>query len=70
MFRVLRSSAGAGKTHSLVKHYLEACLRTDDPAAYRRVLALTFTNKAAAEMKARVIDYLERLARGGSLMLR
>jgi len=63
MFRVLRSSAGAGKTHSLVKHYLELCLRSDDPAAYRRVLALTFTNKAAAEMKERVLGYLERLAR-------
>ena len=64
MFLVLHSSAGAGKTHALVKHYLGHCLRGDDHGAYRQVLALTFTNKAAAEMKERVIGYLERLAKG------
>lgn len=64
MFQVLHSSAGAGKTHALVKHYLAHCLSGDDPAAYRQVLALTFTNKAAAEMKERVMQYLEALAAG------
>ena len=63
MFTVLHSSAGAGKTHALVKHYLEHCLATEEVAAYRRVLALTFTNKAAGEMKERVIGYLEKLAK-------
>lgn len=63
MFKVLRSSAGAGKTHALVKHYLTLCLRTDNATAYRQVLALTFTNKAASEMKERVLRYLEQLAR-------
>jgi ATP-dependent helicase/nuclease subunit A len=62
MFQVLHSSAGAGKTHALVKYYLGHCLRGDDPAAYRQVLALTFTNKAAAEMKQRVLHYLDDLA--------
>jgi ATP-dependent exoDNAse (exonuclease V) beta subunit len=65
MFKVLRSSAGAGKTHALVKHYLGHCLGTTDHGAYRHVLALTFTNKAAAEMKERVVHYLEGLAQGG-----
>jgi ATP-dependent exoDNAse (exonuclease V) beta subunit len=64
MFQVLHSSAGAGKTHALVKHYLSHCLKGDDPTAYRQVLALTFTNKAAAEMKERVMQYLEALAKG------
>lgn len=64
MFQVLHSSAGAGKTHALVKHYLGLCLRSEDPAAYRQVLALTFTNKAAAEMKERVMQYLEAMAAG------
>lgn len=63
---VLRSSAGAGKTHALVKHYLRACLCSTDPGAYRRVLALTFTNKAAGEMKERVLGYLEGLANGNT----
>lgn len=65
MFLVLHSSAGAGKTHALVKHYLGHCLGKSDHGAYRHVLALTFTNKAAAEMKKRVIGYLEGLAKGG-----
>jgi ATP-dependent exoDNAse (exonuclease V) beta subunit len=64
MFQILHSSAGAGKTHSLVKHYLAHCLSGDDPGAYRQVLALTFTNKAAGEMKARVMGYLRKLASG------
>lgn len=64
MFQVLHSSAGAGKTHALVKHYLGLSLKGDDPGAYRQVLALTFTNKAAGEMKERVIEYLEKLALG------
>ncbi|MCW5899053.1 MAG: UvrD-helicase domain-containing protein [Flavobacteriales bacterium] len=62
MFTLLHSGAGAGKTHALVKHYLRHCLSGDDPAAYRHVLALTFTNKAAAEMRARVLRYLKALA--------
>lgn len=65
-FFVLRSSAGAGKTHALVKHYLRACLCSPDPGAYRRALALTFTNKAAGEMKARVLGYLQGLAKGNT----
>ena len=62
MFTVIHSSAGAGKTHTLVKHYLTLCLTTEESAAYRNVLALTFTNKAAGEMKERVILYLDELA--------
>jgi ATP-dependent exoDNAse (exonuclease V) beta subunit len=62
MFRVLRSSAGAGKTHALVKHYLRLCLQKNEVSAYRQVLALTFTNKAASEMRERVVRYLEQLA--------
>ncbi len=60
-FQVLHSSAGAGKTHNLVKHYLLLALKGRDPAAYTHILALTFTNKAAAEMRERVLKYLEDL---------
>ena len=53
MFQVLHSSAGAGKTHALVKHYLAHALRGEEPGTYRQVLALTFTTAAAGEMKER-----------------
>lgn len=66
-FRVLRSSAGAGKTHNLVKHYLLLALKGRDAAAYTRILALTFTTKAAAEMRERVLKYLEDLGGEGPL---
>lgn len=62
MFKVIRSSAGAGKTHALVKQYLEFCLRDGSPAAYRQVLALTFTTKAAEEMRERAVGYLRKLS--------
>ncbi|MEO5584371.1 MAG: UvrD-helicase domain-containing protein, partial [Flavobacteriales bacterium] len=67
MFKVLHSSAGAGKTHALVKHYLLLSLHGPDPSAYSHILALTFTNKAAAEMRERVLTYLEALASGRPL---
>ena len=64
MFTVLRSSAGAGKTHALVKEYLRHCLDTDRTDSYRQVLALTFTTKAAGEMRERVLSYLRHLSAG------
>jgi ATP-dependent exoDNAse (exonuclease V) beta subunit len=67
VFQVLHSSAGAGKTHALVKHYLRLALATEDHTAYTRILALTFTNKAAGEMRERILLYLEGLAGTGQL---
>lgn len=64
MFQVLHSSAGAGKTHALVKHYLAHALRGEEPGTYRQVLALTFTTAAAGEMKERVMQYLQELSAG------
>ena len=63
-FVILRASAGSGKTHRLVLMYLECALKYDDPKSFRRILALTFTNKAAAEMKTRILDDLENLVSG------
>lgn len=61
-FTVYRSSAGSGKTYTLVKEYLKLALRNAKPDNYRHILAITFTNKAAAEMKVRVLGKLEELA--------
>lgn len=57
-----KSSAGAGKTYSLVREYL--CIALAQPGNYRHILAVTFTNKAAEEMKTRVIGTLSGLAEG------
>lgn len=62
MFTILHSSAGAGKTHALVKYYLGHAMVGERPDAYRQVLALTFTNKAASEMRHRVMEYLGDIA--------
>lgn len=59
-FIAYKSSAGSGKTFTLVKEYIRLCLT--DPEKYRHILAITFTNKAASEMKERVISYLAKLS--------
>lgn len=62
MLTVYRASAGAGKTHKLTGEYLT--LLFTGPGAFRRVLAVTFTNKATDEMKSRIVDELYHLASG------
>jgi len=54
-FTVYKSSAGSGKTFTLVKEYLKLALKGDNVKEYKSILAITFTNKAAAEMKERVL---------------
>ncbi len=61
-FRIYSSSAGSGKTYQLTKEYLTLALGTDDPAYFKRILAITFTNDAAGEMKARIVGALRRFA--------
>jgi ATP-dependent exoDNAse (exonuclease V) beta subunit len=53
---VYNASAGSGKTYTLVKEYLRIILRNKNGDNFKRVLAMTFTNKAANEMKERVLD--------------
>ena len=63
-FVVYKSSAGSGKTFTLVKEYLRLSLYDEKKLAYnyKRILAVTFTNKAATEMKNRVIDALNQIS--------
>ena len=58
-YSVINASAGSGKTYTLVQRLLMICLRyPNQPDAIRTVIALTFTNKAANEMKERILFYL------------
>lgn len=61
-FLIYKSSAGSGKTYTLVKEYLKLALSPGGD--YRHILAVTFTNKAAEEMKSRVIKSLIELSEG------
>ncbi|HNC34791.1 MAG TPA: UvrD-helicase domain-containing protein, partial [Bacteroidia bacterium] len=51
--KIYQSSAGSGKTYTLVKEYLLLVLKS--PAALKGTLAVTFTNAATGEMKERLI---------------
>ena len=58
LFKIYNASAGSGKTFTLVKDYLSLLFQSGSQLAFRNILALTFTNKAVGEMKARIIDML------------
>ncbi len=57
-----KASAGSGKTFTLVVEYLKHLMA--HPLAYRRILAVTFTNKATAEMKERILAQLQGIRQG------
>lgn len=63
-FTVYNASAGSGKTFTLVRDYLTLLLDPKKSVGFQRILAITFTNKAAGEMKDRVLDYLVEFATG------
>lgn len=65
-FLVYKSSAGSGKTFTLVKEYLKLALKdkTNLNYSFKSILAITFTNKAAAEMKWRIVKALIEISNG------
>ena len=58
-FKIYNASAGSGKTFTLVKEYLKVCIIAKSPEKFMAILAITFTNKAATEMKDRIIKSLK-----------
>ncbi|NDI99631.1 UvrD-helicase domain-containing protein [Flavobacterium sp. LaA7.5] len=62
-FSIYNASAGSGKTYMLVKEYLKIVLLATADDAYRKILAITFTNKAVEEMKSRIIFNLSDFAK-------
>jgi exodeoxyribonuclease V beta subunit len=57
-FLAYSASAGSGKTFALSARYIALLFMGESPAS---ILAATFTNKAAAEMRQRVVNALRGL---------
>ncbi len=65
--RVVEASAGSGKTYALAKRYIQLLFNPElhlEDIPIRNILAITFTNKAAFEMKARILEFLKAIALG------
>ena len=58
MLKIMKASAGSGKTYTLARTYISLLLKQEDRYAYRHILAVTFTNKATEEMKSRILKEL------------
>jgi ATP-dependent exoDNAse (exonuclease V) beta subunit len=61
-FKIYNASAGSGKTYTLTKEYLKIILSSS--RAYKKILAITFTNKAVNEMKERILGSLFDFSQG------
>ncbi|WP_033772834.1 RecB-like helicase [Helicobacter pylori] len=59
----LKASAGSGKTFALSVRFLALLFKGANPS---EILTLTFTKKATAEMKERILDYLKILQKENS----
>lgn len=61
--KIFNASAGSGKTYTLVQEYLRIVLHSENPLKFQSILAMTFTNKAANEMKERILEGLIQLGK-------
>ncbi len=59
---IYTASAGSGKTYTIAREYLRLAL--SKPGNYRHIQAVTFTNKATEEMKARILRELYYISVG------
>src|SRR4030042_2637318 len=57
---LLKASAGSGKTHALTERFVQFILSDKIPKNHlRNILAITFSNNAAREMKERILSWLK-----------
>ena len=57
---LVSAAAGSGKTTVLVERIVQLITDKDNPVDVDRILVVTFTEKAAAEMKRRIGDALNK----------
>ncbi|MCS7215712.1 MAG: UvrD-helicase domain-containing protein, partial [Thermodesulfovibrio sp.] len=59
---ILKASAGSGKTTALTERFVYFLLSDNIPNnSLKNILAITFSNNASYEMKARIIEWLKNL---------
>ena len=61
---IYKASAGSGKTFTLAVEYIIGLLELHAEKEFEHTLAVTFTNKATAEMKSRILETLYGLKMG------
>lgn len=61
---IYKASAGSGKTFTLTIEYIYLMVRPQAEEEYMHTLAVTFTNKATAEMKSRILQHLYGIWKG------
>lgn len=60
--KIYNASAGSGKTYHLVKEYVKLLVDDTQSRSFSNIIAMTFTNKAALEMKERIIKALDEIS--------
>ncbi len=68
---LVRSSAGTGKTFELTRRFLKTLFEVKQKQGdFTTLIALTFTNKAADEMRQKILNELKKIALGGEREVR
>ncbi len=61
-YTIIKASAGTGKTTELTKRFVNLLISlSNDSNALKKILAITFSNNAALEMKTKILDRLKKL---------
>ena len=63
--KVVKASAGTGKTYRLAIEYISKILLGED---YNEILFMTFTRAATAELKVRIFEFLDDLSHGNKVL--